>query len=56
MRPVASWNGEGVDMVLALQEIGGADPAYCAVFVQERGQGRILGAAVVNMQGPSEGG
>lgn len=53
MRPVASWNGEAVDMVLALQDIGGADPAYCAVFVQERGQGRILGAAMVNMRPPS---
>ena len=50
LRPVADWNGEAVDLVLRLQDIGGADPAYCAVFVQERGQGRILGASVVDMR------
>lgn len=50
LRPVADWNGEAVDMVMRLQDIGGADPAYCAIFVQERGQGRILGASVVDMR------
>jgi hypothetical protein len=50
LRPVADWNGEAVDMVMRLQEIGGAEPAYCAIFVQERDQGRILGAAVVDMR------
>lgn len=53
LRPVADWNGEPVDMVMRLQDIGGADPAYCAIFVQERGQGRILGAAAVDMRPPS---
>ncbi len=50
LRPVADWNGEAVDMVMRLQDIGGADPAYCAIFVQERDQGRILGASVVDMR------
>lgn len=50
LRPVADWNGEAVDMVMRLQDIAGADPAYCAIFVQERGQGRILGASVVDMR------
>ncbi len=50
LRPVADWNGEAVDMVMRLQDIGGAEPAYCAIYVQERGQGRILGAAVVDMR------
>lgn len=53
LRPVASWNGEAIDIVLRLQEIDGAVPAYCAIFVQERGQGRILGASVVDMRAPS---
>ena len=50
MRPVALWNGEAVDVVVALQELEGARPAYCAIFVQERGQGRILGASAVDMR------
>jgi len=51
MRPVARWNGERVDVVLSLQELDGADPAYCAVLVQEHGQGRILAAAWLDMRG-----
>lgn len=50
MRPVARWNGEPVDVVVSLQELDGADPVYCAIFVQERGQGRILGATSVDMR------
>lgn len=50
LRPVADWNGEAVDMVMRLQDIGGVEPAFCAIFVQERGQGRILGASVVDMR------
>jgi len=53
MRPVARWNGEAVDVVLSLQELDGADPAYCAIVVQEHGQGRILGATSVNMREPA---
>ncbi|MBO6781660.1 MAG: DUF1223 domain-containing protein [Alphaproteobacteria bacterium] len=51
MRPVARWNGAPVDVVVSLQDIAGAAPAYCAVFLQERGQRRILGAAMVDMRG-----
>lgn len=51
MRPLARWNGERVDFVLSLQELDGADPAYCAILVQEHGQGRILGAAWLDMRG-----
>lgn len=50
MRPVASWNGEPVDVVLTLQDMEGTSPDYCAVFIQERGQRRILGASVVDMR------
>lgn len=53
LRPVAGWNGEAIDMVMRLQDIGGADPAYCAIFLQERGQGRILGASMVDMRSNS---
>ena len=50
LRPMARWNGEPVDVIVALQELDGADPDYCAIFVQERGQGRILGASAVDMR------
>lgn len=50
IRPVARWNGEAVDVVMSLQELDGADPAYCAILVQEHGQGRILGATWVDMR------
>jgi len=50
MRPVSRWNGEPVDLVISLQELDGADPAYCAIFIQERGQGRILGATSIDMR------
>ena len=52
IRPVARWNGEAVDVVMSLQELDGADPAYCAILVQEHGQGRILGAIWVDMREP----
>jgi hypothetical protein len=52
IRPVARWNGEAVDVVVSLQELDGADPAYCAILVQEHGQGRILGAIWVDMREP----
>jgi hypothetical protein len=52
VRPVAVWTGAAIDMVVPLQDIAEVGPAFCAVFVQERGQGRILGAAVVDMRRP----
>ncbi|MCZ6844651.1 MAG: hypothetical protein O7F69_02025, partial [Alphaproteobacteria bacterium] len=52
MRPVADWNGEPVDMVQRLVDLDSPGGDFCAVLIQERAQGRILGAAVVDMRGP----
>ena len=52
MRPVADWNGEAVDLVQRLVELDGPGGDFCAVLVQERRQGRILGAAFIDMRGP----
>lgn len=54
-RPVADWNGEAVDMVQRLVELDSAGGDFCAVIVQERAQGRILGAAFVDMRGSGPG-
>lgn len=50
MRPIADWNGEAVDMVQRLAELDSPGGDFCAVIIQERAQGRILGAAVVDMR------
>ena len=50
MRPVADWNGEAVDMVQRLAELDSPGGDFCAVIIQERAQGRILGAAFVDMR------
>lgn len=55
MRPVGDWNGKAVDMVQRLAELDGPGGDFCAVIIQERAQGRILGAAVVDMRGPGPG-
>jgi hypothetical protein len=55
MRPVADWNGEAVDLVQRLVELEGPGGDFCAVLIQERAQGRILGAAIVDMRGPGPG-
>jgi len=49
VRPVADWNGEAVDTVLRLSELDSPGGELCAVIIQERPQGRIIGAAVVDM-------
>ena len=54
-RPVADWNGEAVDLVQRLAELDSPGGDFCAVIVQERAQGRILGAAFVDMRGPGPG-
>lgn len=51
LRPVATWSGGAVDDVLRIMELDEPVPDYCAVIVQERKQGRILGAAMVDMRG-----
>lgn len=56
MRPVADWNGEPVDLVQRLVELESSGGDFCAVLIQERAQGRILGAAFVDMRSPSLGG
>jgi len=50
LRPLADWNGEPVDQVYRLAELDGPGGDYCAILIQERPQGRILGAAVVDMR------
>ncbi len=55
MRPVADWNGEAVDLVQRLAELDSPGGDFCAVIVQERAQGRILGADFVDMRGPGPG-
>ncbi len=52
LRPIADWNGEAVDLVQRLIELDGPGGDFCAVLIQERAQGRILGAAFVDMRGP----
>jgi hypothetical protein len=52
MRPVADWNGEAVDIVQRLAELDLPGGDFCAVIIQERTQGRILGAAFVDMRKP----
>jgi len=53
MRPVADWNGEPVDIVQRLAGLDSPGGDFCAVIIQERAQGRILGAAYVDMRKPS---
>lgn len=50
MRPVADWNGEAIDIVQRLAELDLPGGDFCAVIIQERAQGRILGAAFVDMR------
>ncbi len=50
MRPIADWNGEAIDMVQRLAELDSPGGDFCAVIIQERAQGRILGAAFVDMR------
>lgn len=52
VRSVADWNGKSVDMVQRLVELESPGGDFCAVLVQERSQGHILGADVVDMRGP----
>ena len=55
MRPVADWNGAAVDMVERLAELDAPGGDFCAVIIQERAHGRIIGAAFVDMRGPGPG-
>ena len=55
MRPVADWNGEAVDMVQRLVDLDAPGGDFCAVIIQERAQGRIIGADFVDMRKPGPG-
>jgi hypothetical protein len=49
IKAIASWTGEAFDLTVPLAtEHGSTD--FCAVLVQQVGQGRILGAARVDMR------
>jgi len=50
VRPIANWTGAPVDMVERLAELDSPGGDICAVLVQEHPQGRILGAAVLDMR------
>lgn len=50
VRPIADWTGAPIDMVERLAELDSPGGDHCAVIVQESPQGRILGAAVLDMR------
>lgn len=54
IKAIASWTGDAIDMTVPLAtEHGSTD--FCAVLVQQAGQGRILGAARIDMRAASGG-
>lgn len=48
---IASWQGQAMDVSVPLDDIGGGE--YCAVMVQEAGQGRIIAVDRVHMRRPA---
>ena len=50
LRPLATWRGQQIDVTVRLMDLHDANQDYCAVFVQERGQGRIIGAALLDLR------
>jgi hypothetical protein len=50
IKSIATWSGEPLELTVPMEaDHGGTD--FCAVLVQERGQGRIIGAARIDMRG-----
>ncbi len=50
MKPVTTWQGEPVDLVIPLEDLGGGiGDDYAAIIIQEPGQGRILGVQVLTL-------
>ena len=49
IKSIASWAGDGLDLIVPLSTDHGATD-FCAVLVQEAGQGRIIGAARIDMR------
>lgn len=57
VRAIATWRGGAFDLTVPLDGgdlSGGTD--YCAVLVQQPGQGRIIGAGVIDMRGAAGNG
>jgi hypothetical protein len=50
LHQVATCGSEWIYIAVRLMEIHDAARDFCAVFVQERGQGRIIGAALLNLR------
>ena len=56
VRALASWSGSAFDLTVPLESgdsSGGTD--YCAVLVQQPGQGRIIGVGVIDMRAAAAG-
>ncbi len=52
---VAVWQGGSLDLTISLQDLAGAGEDAVAVILQEQAQGRIIGAAVLDLRiGPSD--
>lgn len=49
-RPIATWRGETLALTVPLQDLGGVGMDFAAVIVQEVGQGRVLGVAVLDLR------
>ena len=47
MRRIGTWRGDALELKLALADLGAKGRDACAVLVQERGSGRIIGAASI---------
>ncbi len=45
MNPVGTWDGKAKELTLGLADLGAEGRDGCAILVQERNTGRILGAA-----------
>ena len=49
MTPVGTWRGKEVTLSLMLADFGAAGRAGCAILVQQRNFGPILGAATISL-------
>ena len=52
MKPVTTWQGQAIDLVVPLDDMGGGvGDDYAAIIIQEPDQGRILGVKVLTLNG-----
>lgn len=50
MKPVTTWQGDPVSLVIPLEDLGGGiGDDYAAIIVQEPDQGRILGVQILTL-------